>query len=235
MQISGLAGKPETERMRSINQLGMYLAKADMNHFGLLLFPMPIKRNIEHHKEPSSSIFQDIFSDINHFSQLYQLSSPDSPSTHHPSFNMKFFATMLGSQLLIAAAVLASPIADGYAIARSAAPLPAAVPGCIKERGTAGEDDVNICCLKVKRDAEVAAATAATNTALYEKAMTVREKLGDLIARDAIPGCIKARGTPDEDAVNICCLKLKRDAEASASAAANAFAAYSEMLAFKKL
>ena len=129
---------------------------------------------------------------------------------------------MIGAQLLLAAVVFASPIAS---------PEPLPVPGCIKGRGT-DEDAVNVCCLKLKRDAETSAHVAGASSAAYERAMAVREKLGDLVAREAIPGCIKERGT-DEDAVNICCLKLKRDAEASAHAAASAFASYGEMLAYR--
>ena len=167
---------------------------------------------------------------------------------------MKLLTAILGGQLLFAAAAIATPKASvgngrlnlpnsightnraGFAVmARSAAPEP--VPGCIKQRGT-DEDALNICCLKLKRDAEVAADNSADSTRRYEKAMAVRERLGDLVARDALPealpGCIKERGT-DEDALNICCLKLKREAEAAASAAADAYSSYAKMLEYRSL
>ena len=113
--------------------------------------------------------------------------------------------------------------------------MPEALPGCIKERGT-DEDAVNVCCLKLKRDAEAAADTSVNHSALYEKAVAVKNNLkqGGIIAREALPGCIKERGT-DEDAVNVCCLKLKRDAEAAAVAAASTYASYAEMLAYRSL
>ena len=88
--------------------------------------------------------------------------------------------------------------------------------------------------MKLKRDAETASDEAKDKAALFEKAMEVRTKLN---AREAFPapGCIKARekaGMAAEDAVNICCLKLKRDAEAAATAAAGAHTEYAEMLAY---
>lgn len=86
----------------------------------------------------------------------------------------------------------------------------------------------------MKRDAEVSADDASAKSKAFEKAMAVREKLGSLIARDAFPGCIKERGT-DEDAVNNCCLKLKRDAEAAATDAANAYSSYAQMLKYRSV
>ena len=128
-----------------------------------------------------------------------------------------------------------SHISDDTVVARS--PVAAPIPGCIKERGTE-EDALNICCLKLKRDAEIAADTAANKSKLYEKAMAVRERLGDLVARDALPealpGCIKGRES-NEDALNICCLKRKRDAEAAATAAAAAYSDYAQMLEYRSL
>ena len=122
-------------------------------------------------------------------------------------------------------------------VARS--PVAAPVPGCIKGRVNPTEDDVNICCLKLKRDAENAAEDAADRSKLYEKAMAVREKLGDLVARDALPealpGCQQKRTELSEDAVNICCLKLKREAEAAANAAADAYSSYGKMLEYRSL
>ena len=110
-------------------------------------------------------------------------------------------------------------------------------PGCIKERGEENEANFNFCCLKLKRDAELAAETATAQAIMYERAVTVREKVqqGGIVAREVLPGYIKERDEDDEDDVKLICLKLKRDAAAAASIAANAYTSYAEMLAYPKL
>jgi len=106
------------------------------------------------------------------------------------------------------------------------------IPGCIKARGS-DEDAINFCCRKAKRDAETLSSKASELASVYEKALEVRDamkagQMTKLEAREAfpMPGCIKARAD-DEDAFNICCRKAKRDAEAGAAAAAEAYTEYS--------
>ena len=110
-------------------------------------------------------------------------------------------------------------------------------PGCIKERGEENEADFNFCCLKLKHDAELAAQSATVQAVMYERAVNVRKKIQQrgIVAREVLPGYIQERNDDDEDDVNFFYLKLKRDAEAAASVAADAYTSYAEMLAYRKL
>lgn len=113
------------------------------------------------------------------------------------------------------------------------------VPGCIKARGS-DEDALNICCRKAKRDAEAAGTEANELAQRLEKALQLRDevaagKLSALEAREAfpVPGCIKR--SSDEDAMNVCCRKLKRDAEKAAENAAEAYSSYTETMAYRQM
>ncbi|MCJ1385521.1 hypothetical protein MMC17_008644 [Xylographa soralifera] len=146
---------------------------------------------------------------------------------------MKFSAAILGSQLVLAALSLALPLAaeHGAAVARSAFDAPVARGIVAREEDATDESDEDVyngkSCLKLKRDAESAAATAAAAYKRYESALAKRT----IVVREE-----DATDETDQDVYNGSgCLKLKRDAEAAAGAAAMASMQYEAALAKRGL